>query len=102
MSTKKSLRNNLKIPDAELLRLALLLAGIARKLDDNGLQSFVVYCSAFLQDQEFQKVFKTARGFVKDSSTQGMGCDDWLVSQLYVIYDPNDAHAEKFSDLFKG
>lgn len=101
MSIKKSAKNSLKAPDKEILRLALLMARIALSLDCEGLRSLIGYCSAFLSDSEFQRVFKIARSFILDQSVAGVGCDDWLVSSLYSLYDPS-VNAGNFSDLFKG
>lgn len=86
MSIKKSSKNNLKAPDSEILRLALLMAKISSTLDSTGLKSLVFYCSAYLEDAEFQRVFRTARTFASVLSYQGVGCDDWLVEALYAIY----------------
>lgn len=62
-------------------------------LDQGGLRNFIHYCSAFLEDQDFQKVFKLSRTFLKDRSKNDICCDDWLVENLYFLY--NDS-AEKF------
>lgn len=86
MSTKKSSKSSLKAPDSEILRLALLMARISTDLDYAGLRGLIFYCSAYLEDSEFQRVFRTARSFVSAKGVNGISCDDWLVETLYAIY----------------
>lgn len=93
MSIKKSSKSSLKAPDSEILRLALLLARISTNLDYTGLRGLIFYCSAYLEDSEFQQVFRTARAFVATKGHNGISCDDWLVETLYAIYVSD---AEKF------
>jgi hypothetical protein len=93
MSIKKSSKNSLKTPDIDILKLAILLAKVSSNLDLEGLKALVSYCSAFVQDAEFQKVFKVARSIIRDEGLGDVGCDDWLVSSLYLIYEKD---AENF------
>jgi hypothetical protein len=69
------------------------LTKICLDLNRGSLIEFIDYCSAFLEDQDFQKVFKLSRSFLKDQNKQSVSCDDWLVESLYFLY--NDG-AEKF------
>lgn len=87
MSIKKSSKNNLKNSEQTLFRLSVILAKICTKLDQEGLKTFIHYSSAFLEDQDFQKVFKLSREFIKNSSKDGISCDDWLIENLYLLYN---------------
>lgn len=87
MSTKKSSKTSLKNSDHTNFSLAVILAKICKDLNQEALQKFIEYCSAYLEDQDFQKVFKISRTFLKNRSKNGICCDDWLVENLYFFYN---------------
>lgn len=92
------MRNQGKIDDKSLLILALILAKITLELDHEGLVRHVKYCSANLYDAEFFRLFKITRSILSQKSCKKISCEDWLVTQLYSVYNTggDEFHAKFF------